>query len=651
MALLVSVAQAGPQQAALWQEAEAAKNRGDFSVSSRLFQQYYEQFRETARAEEALWQAAQGAKQQALASPAPDWERVRNLFRLHTAGFPKTARADEAYFELGLSHYRMRFYREALSYFKLFAVRYPGSPLLAQARFWQGQTFFTVGQFAQAADAFREVAQGSSGDQDLKVKALMGLGDTLSATGDLSGALSSFAALMQKYPDYYLRDPELLRKLGFVQLQLGREKEGRDSLYHYLNLAGNLPESNELLFALAESSLREGDRATALRLNRRILEQGKTEERAVRLARFRLAEAADDPEKKLSRWQKKSDLADPAGDGPFRAVLDHHHAEPIAQDARRVLFRRYQARNDFENALEMGRSYLRNDEPGPDKDTKENFSQSVLLFLGEQLLARKEYEKLYQLYVNEHRHVAALGNGRFLYQVGQALEAMALFEQASVVYYRTMALTLSATEKADLYFRRVELFLRLKDFAAADKVLSHLRKIYKNTKEIGEVYYLSGRLSEARGNRGEALEYYRKAILLIASPARRPVYAEAQLSILFAGGPDGETLSLLNSYRQEKWLGPEVLQGWYGRLAEALADREPELAMEACLAGTGKDMPQTGLAAQRVYLQLGELYVNASQVDKGREVLQKARQGPDALLGKRAMERLNRLDIERERRR
>lgn len=643
-----AVLQANPQQDSLWKEAESARSRGDLESGVRLFLQYHERFPETNRAEEALWQAAQGAKQLALAGPEPDWERVRNLFRLHTTDYPKSARADEAYFELGHAHYRMRFYREALIYFKLFAGRYPRSSLLPRVRFWQARTLAAVGQFAEAADSFREVA--ASGDQDLKVEALVGLGDTLIATRDHAGALASFTTLLRDYPDQHLRNPGLLRRLGFTQLRMGKEQEGRRSLYHYLNLAGAPPDGGEVLFELAESYLREGDNATAQRLNRRILEQGGAEERPVRLARFRLAEAADDPEQKLPVWQKRNDLTDPAGDEPFRAVLDHHHAEPIAQDARRALFRRYQARDDFEGALEVGRSYLRNDEPGPDKGKKENFSGIILGFLGEELLARKEYEKLYHLYVNEHRHVVNLANGRFLYLVGRALEAMSLFDQASVVYYRTLALPLSEADRTDIYFRRTELYLRLKDFAAADRLLAHLRTIYKDKGEIGEVYYLSGRLSEARGKKDEALEYYGKAVQSIVSPERKPAYAEAHLGLLLARGPDGDALARLDTYRKEQWLGPEVLQDWYGRFAEILAVRNPELALAACLAGVGKDMPQAGFAAQRLYLLLGELHLHAGQTEKGRGALEKARNGPDGLLGRRATEGLNRLDIERKRR-
>ena len=640
--------QASPQQDSLWQEAEAARTQGDLSGASRLFQQYHARFPEAARAEEALWQAAQSAKQQALAEKNPDWEKVRNLFRLHTTEFPKALRAEEAYFELGRSHYRMRFYREALIYFKIFAERYPKSTLLPHVHFWQAETLAAVGQLAEAADFYRRAA--GSGGPDLKMEARMRLGDTLLGIGDHAGALATFSAFLQEDPGYYLREPDVLRKLGIAQLRMGKEEEGRRSLYHYLNLTGNPPDREEALFEVAESYLREGDSVTALRLAQRILEQEGAGEGVARLARFRLAEAADDPEKKLPGWQKKNDLADPAGDEPFRAVLDHHHAEPIAQDARRALFRRYQARNDVENAQEMGRIYLRNHEPVQGRGKKEDFSGTVLLFLGEQLLARQEYEKLYKLYVAEHRHVAMLGNGRFLYLVGQALESMSLFDQALVVYHRALALPLSRADLAGLSFRRAELYLRVGDLVAASRLLVHLQKIYKDTKEIGEVYYLSGRLSEARGKRDEALEYYGKASLLTVSPSRRSAFAEAHLGLLLALGPDRDTLALLDTYKQKKWLAPETLQDWYGRLAEALADRDPELAIMAGLAGVEKDMPQTGLAAQRLFLRLGELYMNAGQAEKGEDVLQKARQGPDGLLGRKATERLNLLDIERKKR-
>ncbi|MFA6465366.1 MAG: tetratricopeptide repeat protein, partial [Desulfurivibrionaceae bacterium] len=241
----------------VWQEAAEAAKGGDLAKAASSYQRYYEKFRDAGQAEEALWQAAQCLKQLAMQSPTPQWDTVRDIFRRYGADFPKSKRSAEAYFEVGYAHYRMRFYREALIYFKLFLERYPDSPLRDQARLAQADTLFAVGRATEALDIYKKVSE--SGNEEIKAKALIGLGELMAATKDPVGALKTFATLFEKYPDYHHRDPALLRKLGFVYLRLGREEDARNSLFHYLNLAENPSDRREILFDLGESYLREGD--------------------------------------------------------------------------------------------------------------------------------------------------------------------------------------------------------------------------------------------------------------------------------------------------------------------------------------------------------------------------------------------------------
>ena len=635
----------------LWLDAEAAAQAGELARASGLYLRYYEKFRQNEKAEEALWQAARLAKKEAEEAASPDWEGVRNLFRSFTTDFAESRRAPEAYFEVGYAHYRMRFFREALIYFKLFGERYPNSPLLPLVRFWHANTFFAVDRLAEAAALYNEVAAGAEED-DLRIKARMGLGDTLAARKDHAGALAAFSSLVKQYPDYILRDPELLSKLGVAHLRLGNESEGRKQLYHYYNLSEDARARNAALFEVAESSLREGEAETALKLFELVIERGGPGERVVVLAQFRVAEYFDDQGRALPKWQKRNELTDPEGDKPFLAVLDSYHAEPIAQDARRGLFIRYRARKQFEDALVVGKSYLRNDEPGLLPGEKEDFANTILLYLGEELFARQQYENLYQLYAAEHRHVNTLNDGRFLFLVGRALEALSLYEQAAVVYYRGLALPLSPEDKRDLYFRRAEVYLLQKNHVAADRLLTYLRDIYKDGKELGEVAFLSGRLSEALGRKAEALDYYARAASILTFPERKGVYAEARLRLLFSIGSYPEVSSSLEEYRRQEWLAPEALQGWYRRLGDALAKaKKSREARDAYLAGVGEKMPQEGRVAQELHLLLGELFLQGKEVEQSREHLEKAQAGPDKLLEKKARERLNQIEINQVRKR
>lgn len=631
--------------AQVWQEAEDAVKGGDQAKGASAYLRYYEKFREAERAEEALWLAAQNLKQMTEKSATPQWSRVRDLFRRYSADFPKSTRAAEAYFEVGYAHYRMRFYREALIYFKLFLKRYPESPLLDQVRLAQADTLFAVGRTAEALEIYKQVAE--SGREEIKAKALMGLGELMSASKDPVGALQTFATLFEKYPDYHHRNPELLRKLGFVYLRVGNEEDARKSLFHYLNLAENPPDRGEIFFELGESYLRGGDGLTALKLYERILDDETREDRIAVLARFRRAEYMDSPERRTIKGQQASDLKDPEGDKPFLAVIKAYPDEPITQDARRALFFRYQAREDAGSAADLGRSYLHHDKPGQTAGKKENFSGKILLYLGEGYLARKEYDKLYQLYLAEHHHVRALENGRFLYLVGQALESLSLLDQASVVYFRAQGLALSDEDKADLYSRRTEVYLLQKNLAAANRVLCYVQNIYKDTEYLGEFDYLAGKLNELQGRKKEALAHYAKATEAAPVPAKIKVYAEARLRMLASLGQYAEGVDFLARARQRQWLGAESLQGWYREFGDGLIGQEKvKAAIAAYLSGVNGDMPKETKAAQQIHLQLGDLFRKAREMEKGRGHLQKAQAGPDELLRKKAKSTLNQIEID-----
>ena len=643
----------------MWQKAEEAGQAGETEKAVDLYHRFYESFRDTehrGKAEEALWRAAQGAKSVAEESKTPDWERVRDLFRMFSTDFPESPRAPEAYFEVGYAHYRMRYLREALIYFKLFGDRFPKSPLRPKSRLWLADLLFGVGRLDEAAGAYQEVV--ATGNDAERARAAVGLADVdrkkrmrqaeaLENKGDHAAANAVFNALFKDSPDYYLRDPELLRRLGAASLREGREAEGRRFLYHYINLIGSSPERPKVLLDLAESHSREGDAATAMKLYKRILDEDDDGGRVAAMARFRLAEYQDDPERQGPGGRRPGgQVGDREGDKPFEEILVAVHSGPVAQGARWALFRRRLARGEFEQASEVGMAYLHEDKPGLAAGEKEDFSNTILLGLAEELLKRKEYSKLYQLYADEYRHMDTLDNGRFLYLVGQALEAMFLYDQASAVYFRAQALPLSPEDKAALYYRRAEVYLIQKNFAAADRLLRYLRDIYKDSSEIGEIAYLSGRLAEARGERSQALGFYTKATAAPTLSEKKGLYAESRLRMLLAAGSPAEAVAALDQYRQEKWLAAEVLQEWYRKLGNVLLDKDERQARAAYLAGVGDGMPQSGEVAQRLHFQLGELLRKDGEIDKARDHLSKAMAGPEALVKVRATERLNQLEID-----
>lgn len=631
---------------ALWEQAMAAFGVQDYETAAKLYIYIEEEFPESSSPPgSALWEAAQLYKTLALASTNPNWERVRDLFRRIGTDYPQSPYAAEAYFEVGVAHFHMRFFREALTYFKLFDERYPKSPLSPRVEYWRAKTLAEIGRLDEAIGLYERIVKDAT--QDFQIQVLLSMAAAFDAKKDHLKELRIYENILVKYPTYYQENFELFINLGKAYFKTGEEAEGLKQLFYYMNVVEDPRHKAEVLFELAESYLRQDNQATAQKLYAKIVEEGEPGERAVVLALFRQAEYLDDPGRKLSKWQKRGDPADPAGDQPYLAVLDSYHTEPIAQDARFGLFLRYQARDNFEFAAEIGKGYLRYDSPGVTAAKKNDSAGQVLLYLVEELLKQKEFQKVFELYQTQYRHVANYKNGRLLYLVGQALEALSLYEQASVVYYRALGLPLSDQDKINLYYRRAEAYLAQKDLASADRLLKHLRKIYKGKIDVGEVYYLSGRLFEEQGGFKEALSMYDDAIAVLTFPEKKHLYGKARLRMLFALEQYEEVLEGLDKYGKDGWLAGEDLQDWYVKLGDVLRrHNDKQGAVDVYLAAVDKNMPQSGEVAQNIHLYLGDLFFNMGKMDKSRFHFQKAASGPNVLWQKLARERLNRVDIE-----
>jgi len=629
----------------LWEKAQAAGEAGKLEEASYLFERVFREFPGWERSGEALWRAAVRAKEAAQLDPDPDWGRVKDLFRTFAAEYPNSARSAEAFFEIGLAHYHMRFYREALSYFKLFAERYPDSPLIPKVRYWEGRTLMDVGRYQEAAQRFQEVLKTAPGP--LAIRAWIGAGQAYEAMGDFAKALAAYENLLKRYPKSRLAEPELLYHYGQVFFRLGREEEGREQLFAFVNIAPDSPKRAEALFELGESYHREGKDLFAQKLYGQAVEEGEPGERAVVLARFRQAQYHDDPLRKRPKWQQPPDLTDPAGDLPYLAVLDGFSQEPIAQDARYGLYLRYLARGDKELAMEMGRSFLRHDPPGKGPGEREDRGCEVIVRLVEELFERNAYERIYELYQAEFDQVEACGNGRLRYLIGRAFEEKGLYPQAAVVYYRALASSLTDQDKTDLYFRRAALYLAMDDLAAADRLLAYLRKIYADRPEIARVLYLSGRLSQRQGNLNQAVGFFARAVEHVQVGQKEPEFAEAFLKALLAAGRLDQAASVLVRFFKEGWLAPETVQSLVLDLGSSLETAgRLDQAEDLYRIALDENMPVEGEAPLKLTMRLAGLLAGRGAYQEARELYRTVISRADPFTRKAAEARLNQLIID-----
>lgn len=628
----------------LVEKAELSLKGKDKQVTADLYYEVHKIFPESPEADNALWQSAKLSEELARAGEK-DWEVVRDLYREYISYHPGGERVPQAYLGVGVALYQMNYLREALTYFKLCIKRFPEDAIVNEAKMEMAKVLAAIGRIDEAEELYKEIE--ATGTGKVKLRATLGKAEIFNMRKDYAASLTIYHDLTAKNPNFFFDELEALRIFGKANLFAGNVARGQDQLIHYLNLVEDPMNRSTVLFEIGESYWRQKKIQAAQKMYKRAIQEGVETHRSVIFSQMRVGQYLDDPNRAPERWAEPHELTDPEGDKPYLIVLDLFYSDPFAQEAREGLFWRFRARGDFNNTLDYGKNYLRLARVNGMVEDKQKVGQ-VFLALAETLLEKKEYQELYDVYQSEYEYIKDYPNGRLLYLVGQAMDALAIYDQAAVIYYRALKWPLSDQDKIDLYYKRARVYLLKGDLESADRLLKHLRKIYQGQKEVGEVYYFSGKLREAQKRESEALGFYQKAVEVLTFPEKKAEYAsEAVRLSLLLNVPDA--IKEINNYMESGYLSGPDLQKMYAAAGDVLRLKgENTKAAEMYTAALAENLPQEGKIVQAVHLYLGDSLLAVQKREDGLGHFQKAAQGVDSLLKKMAQERLNQHEIDME---
>ncbi len=559
-----------PDAALIISRAKAAAASGDLVHAVDLYASVSRLFPQDKRVGETLWQVAELSRRRAEANEGEvGWSDVRSMYRDFIVAAPASSHIVAAYLEIARINYRLRLFPEARSYLRLLVKKYPRSPLVDEVRFLMSRVEMGMGRYEVAEEYARKLFKTAVAGKRVRVSLL--LAEILTARGRLSRAISLVRGIEPRLEPGSAEFLEALRIKGRAQLLMSDPtavRRGRDNLFYYLNMIDDPRRAVETRLLLAEGFLKEKNYPAAKGLLKLVVKEVDPDSRAGVRARFRLAMIRDlglagkVPADKSATWES-------SGDDIFLKIIRRMDRREAGQTARYVLMRRMLVRGDDDGAYAKGRAYLVGG-GGPWKRAVLADSVAILIRRYRKWLDSKEYARVYESYRNEYPVIRMYSGGSLLFLVGQALEKMGLYGQASVIYYRALGLKLRASERDSLYLHRARTYLAAGDLVAAGRLLKYLRGRYDKGAVAAEVRYLSGRLLLLRERRDEAMGMLDAAFKMPAGPRTLAGLIQDTAPLLIGSNRLDQLARQLDRCARVKCLAAPRLQDHYIRLADAL---------------------------------------------------------------------------------
>ncbi len=626
----------------LWQQASDFRKQGDDGQAALYFSHFAKTYPDHAKTAEALWYAATLYHRQAKEAADHDFSKARALYQRFIVAFPASDHIADAYLAMADTYFASAYFREANNYYTLFLKNYRPHPQTDLARWKRAQSRVRINKLQGAREDYALLSLSS--DHFYVLRGQAGLGHIYFAKGEWHNSLGILLRILHQNPDFYVHDPSILENLGIASLRVGSNKEGRRFLLHYINIADQANISNAIYFELAESFMAEGQIELAKQFYQRIIAAGSEQNKLVIISQFRLAQFKAARLDRMSE-RKKAAFVAKKGDKIFQTILDDLYTNPVSQEARFALFDRYLERQEYEAAYAMGKAYLRYKTSDQEKNRVQDWLGKILFMQIEPLLADKNHEAIRTLYEEEFKTISTYPRASLLTIIGSAFAAEGLYDQASVIYYRAMALEMNEEEKSDLYLKRAQVYLANNDIHSSQRLLKYLRQIYQKKPSLCKVNWLSGHLREAQKRPDDALTFYKMAVEGGKVSPDRAIFGEDYLRLLLEMDPKkcGEQLAI---FKKNQWLPPETIQTWYARLGDSLLlQQKDKAALTAYRAALTADLPESSRAAQTSHLHMGDLLAGQNKRNEALAHFKNASTGPAAEITSQAQIRLEQAKI------
>jgi TolA-binding protein len=565
----------------------------------------------------------------------------------------------EAGFQSALCIFKLKQFKDAAGKFSAFIQQYPKHPKASEAKFYQAEAEYRLGNFGKSTQLYQESAEGSGTTK--KEESLYGGAWSFYKQGKFQEAIESFEQLLVGYPK---------GKFAFdARLRLGDayffQKEYKKAINSYRMVIRLYPDSASIDYAyyqLGQSYVMDGNNTEAIKAFEGLIKALPRSTLAddaqlatgwINFQRKEYGEAIKEFQELVKKYPNSElvprayySLGDcyyniqqfVAAEKSYREVLRQFPKSNYVTDATTGIQYCYIAQGKDADAVEVIDDFVK-------KNPTSSASEDLQLKKGELLFNKKKYTDAAQVYrgfAEKNPHSKLLASA--LYSLAKCYHVEGNPDEAALTFERA-ANTLNASEKVigESLFEAAEIFNSQHKTGKAILILQQVQEKVKDPEIIAEAKVRTGQSFQLADNTRDANAQYEQVIkdfgdLPIADEAR---IAQARIYFQEGAFDQAKTIAekIATSHKDE--LGAEAQY----MIGASLAGKKEWANVITALLRVKYIFPSYERWVGRAYLGLGDAYEQTKDKKRARDSYQAVlKSKTDTSVIEEAQRRLKRME-------
>jgi len=189
-------------------------------IEQKKYSEAIATFEELGKGDDTIAESARFRKGMALRLSG-NLAAARQVLENMLSSKPSGEYADNAAFELGMAAFEEKSFKVASVFFKQVTEKYPGSDILADGYYMQGECALALNTFADAVSLYQRALRQENVSTQTKSNAMFRLGYSHYMDSTFEAAAGTFEQFLQEYPAD-IRKPDALIWLGESYFKLSR---------------------------------------------------------------------------------------------------------------------------------------------------------------------------------------------------------------------------------------------------------------------------------------------------------------------------------------------------------------------------------------------------------------------------------------------